>query len=301
MESGSPIAPLKLNSQDLLQTCLSKNSLLLFEEEVKDSLKRKRDMSADECRNKAKKRVSFGSVRILNDKEPDMQVEQPDTWSAQEYDELVLKYERIEREIEELECNSARGLDDQRSRVAAGYDSLLESLSAKLGINPRGPSADDVTALKAKNQDVSQTVSHFKDKLQHKMSHYLPLVDATEDEIRRLEQQLRVSKSTKEAHSKQSKKKLVKLRGQLQLYAELTKTELKLMSNSDFRGRVVKSLKESLVFDLRVEERNELMHYSKVASTFSEVEGMINSTIHNITEREVPMIFRRLLNLVVRP
>jgi hypothetical protein len=301
MESGSPIAALKLNSEDLLKTCLSKNSLMLYEEEVKDSLKRKRDMSADECRLKAKKRVSFGSVRILNEKEPDMLVEQPSLRSAEEYNELAMRYERLEREIEELELKSARSLDEHRSSMAAGYDSLLENVSSKLGINPRGPSADDVEVIKAKNQEVFQTLSGFNDKLSHKVTRNSALLDAAAKEVRRLNEEVQASKSTKEAHSKQSKKKLVRLRSQLQWYTELTRTELTRLSDSDFRGRVVKSDRESLVFDLRVEERSGFMHYSKVSSTFSEVEGMIDSTIYNITEREVPMIFRRLLNLVIKP
>jgi hypothetical protein len=304
MESGSPCKTLQLNERDLQMTCLSKSSLSFPDEDAKDVglLKRKRDETEDaESRMHTKKRVSFGGVRVMNDFDSELPVRT--TYSAAEYNDLVLKCERLEREIEEMEVNSTEKLAAQRSFTDTSYVSLLETLSCKLGINPRAPSIEDVAALKAQNEEKFRVLRELQCNLRSETDRNIDLIKTAEETNHKLEDELRVSRMTKDARCQDSKSKIAKLRNQLQLYGTLTKIELTRHSDCHFIGKVLKTESESLTFEVRTESNEKTLehylHYNKLSSTFPDVEGFINSSLSFITESEVPMLFRRLLSAVI--
>lgn len=299
---------MKLDEHEILQTCLSKSSIMFQDEEVKDAanLKRKRDTLDDhECRIPMKKRVSFGGVKVLNDsyvEASNSQTNDKSPHSFSEYQDLALKVERLEREIEILEVNSAEKHRDQLTASNLNYNSLLESLNKKLGINPRAPTDDDIMSMKTQNEEKSRTLKNLQANLLHETERHRTLLDKASEELTRIEEELRESKITKDARSQDSKCKLDKLRGQLRMYTGLTRMELTRTTDSLYRCRAIKSESEHMTFDIRfdVNERTHenVIHYSKVASTLNELECFLNASNFSLIESEIPMIFRRLMNVV---
>lgn len=320
MMSGSPCKFLHISDKEMLQTCLSKAPVTFLNEELKETgqLKRKRaDTEDPDGIPPKKKRVSFGGARFINEfneiseQQDDLQV--LPSHSLDEYLELTHKIERLEREVEILEANATEQHSRALESTTLGYNSLLDALNTKLGINPKAPSDGDVAALLAKNDEQFQVLKELEATLAYETQRHISLINAAEEEIHKVEEELHISKSTKDTRSQEAKLKLARQRGELNMYASMTRIELSRISDNQFRGKALKTVNEHLTFDIHTgttEKTHEpVLHYSKVSTTIprrtdsgiepvAEVEGFLNTSITNITEAEVPLLFRRLLSLV---